>query len=201
MRKGLFCAAILFCAVAGLAQKTYGVAQDYYVYRNGANRLVPAVYYQTEGGWKGQLRFNYEEAETLSLIAGKVYAKEGRFSWSLMPQAGLLLGRFTGVGAGLQAEIKSGLFSLSVEPQYCASFGRGQANFFYNWTELCAQPASFFYAGFALQQTKTSNEKFFSEPGFVLGLEIGKLELPLYYFKPKGADPYFVAGLHWRLEK
>ena len=74
MRKPLFCFALLLCGFFNYAQKSYGVTQDYYVYRNGANRLVPAVYGQTDKGWYGQMRYNYEEAQTLSALAGKRFA-------------------------------------------------------------------------------------------------------------------------------
>ena len=171
------------------------------MYRNGANRLVPAVYGQTDKGWYGEMRYNYEEAQTVSLLAGKTFARGGSFAWSVMPQAGLLAGRFNGASAGFQAEAKAGIVTAFIEPQYCASFGSAQSSFFYNWAELSLHPVRNFYAGIALQQTATHKERFIAEPGFVLGLNAGKLELPVYYFKQKNSDGYLVVGMHWKLER
>lgn len=147
------------------------------------------------------MRFNYEEEQTLSVHAGKAFGKEGVFAWTITPQAGLLAGRFTGGSATVKAEAEAGVFSFYTEPQYCIPFGGEQQAFFYNWSEVCVQPLPFLYTGLAVQQTMLQGERPFTEPGLVLGLELKNLELPFYFFKPKGGEGYFVVGVHWKLQR
>ena len=114
----LLCSCALLCA----GQKGYGFGQDYYLYRTGGNSFVPCLYYQSAGGWYGQLHYNYEEDKTLSVQAGKTFSKGGALSWSVTPLAGLLAGRFTGGSVGMQAQAQAGMVSVYAAPQYCASF-------------------------------------------------------------------------------
>jgi hypothetical protein len=183
------------------AQKSYGVEQDYYIYQNEHNSLVPLVYYQTQNNWYTSLRYNYEEEETLSIQLGKTFSKEGTVSFYITPLAGLLAGKFTGASIGALAELEVGKFSLYTEPEYCFKFNKPGSNFFYNWSELSIQPFKFFYSGVALQTIKTRGEAFLFEPGVVLGFTVKNFEIPFYFFRSSPASNYLVAGVHWRLEK
>jgi len=183
------------------AQKNYGVDQDYYIYQNQRGSIVPTVYYQTKNNWYASLRYNYEEEETVSVQLGKTFSKEGIASYAITPLVGLLAGKFKGAGVGTLAELEVGKFSFYTEPEYCIRFNKPDENFFYNWSELSIQPSNFFYTGLALQTIKTRHEPYLFEPGFVLGFTIRNFEIPFYLFKTSPSSNYFVAGIHWRLEK
>jgi hypothetical protein len=187
----------LFC----LAQKDYGVHQDYYLYQNDQGLIVPLVYYQTKNNWYASLKYNYEEERTLSLQIGKKFSKEGTLSYSITPLAGVLSGNYKGVSLATEAELELGKFSFSIEPKYCMRLGDGSKNFLYNWSELSIQPSGLFYTGLAFQLIKNSGDDFLFEPGLLLGITIKNVELPFYFFRPSATTNYFVAGIHWRLKK
>jgi hypothetical protein len=188
---------MLFC----FAQKTYGVSQEYYMYRDEQSFIVPLAYFETKNNWYASFRYNYEESQTFSFQFGKTFSKEGIASYSLTPLAGLLAGKFQGLSVGTLAEIEVGKFSLYTEPEYCIRFNNAAENFFYNWAELSIQPSNLFYTGFALQTVKYKKEPVNLEPGIMFGITIKNFEVPFYLFKTASASNYFVVGIHWSLEK
>lgn len=200
MRSGFLLLCCLWLPRSLPAQKSYGVQHDFYPNQTAANSFVPTVYYQANKGWYGQVRYNYDEDQTVSVFAGKTFGAERQWTWMLRPQLGLLAGRFTGVGATVEAAIDRGLFSLSTRPQYSVSF-RQEAPFFYNWTEASLQPFSFLYAGAALQHTYTRGEQPLLEPGLLLGFTFKNFDVPLYFFSPGERTGYTVIGFCWVLEK
>jgi hypothetical protein len=182
------------------AQKDYGVSQDYYLYQNSSNSIVPLVYYQTKNNWYGSMRYNYEYEGTACLQAGKKFSKDGDIGYSITPLAGLLTGKFKGFSGSLQTEVECGKFSFYTEPEYCIQFKDAKQNFFYGWTEVSVQPKNFFYTGLAIQTVKSKAEPFNNEPGVLFGLCFKNFELPFYLFKPSHSSAYIVAGLHWSLQ-
>lgn len=183
------------------AQKNYGVSQDYYIYKNNSSSIVPFIYYETKNSWYAAARYNYEADQTFSLQFGKKFSKQGSLSYSVVPLAGLLAGKFKGFSIGTQAEIEVGKFSFFTEPEYCVQFQSQTENFFYSWSELSIQPSKIFYTGLALQTTKNKSFGWTNEPGAFLGICIKNFEIPFYVFKVSPSTNYFVTGIHWRLEK
>jgi hypothetical protein len=184
-----------------LSQKNYGIDQDYYIYKNSSSCIVPLVYYETKNHWYASARYNYETDQTLSLQLGKTFSKQGGFSYSITPLAGLLAGNFKGLSIGTQMEFENGKFSLFTELEYCLRFKNETDNFFYNWSEFSFQPSKIFYVGLAMQSTKNKTYAFTNEPGLLIGLCVKNFEIPLYFFRTSPSTNYFVTGIHWRLEK
>jgi hypothetical protein len=191
----------IFSMLLCTAQKEYGVSQDYYMYQNSSNCVVPLIYYQTKNNWYGSVRYNYEYQETVCFQAGKKFSKDGDTYYSVTPLAGFLGGNFKGCSGSLQTEIERGKFSFYTEPEYCIQFNGAKENFFYGWTEVSIRPKNFFYTGLALQTVKSKGERFNNEPGVFFALSFKNFELPFYLFKPSGSSAYGVAGLHWSFEK
>jgi hypothetical protein len=189
-----------FYLLPGSAQKNYGVSQDYYIYKNNRNSIVPLVYYETKNHWYSAARYNYEEDQTLSLQLGKKFSKHGIVSYSITPLAGWLSGKFNGMSIGTQAQMDAGKFSLSTEPEYCVQFNHPSTRFFYSWSELTIQASPLFYTGLALQATRENEKNLTADPGFVLAFSFKNFEIPLYFFKPSSLH-YFITGIHWRLIK
>lgn len=197
-------AIVLFCfgitAVAS-AQKRYGVEQNYYLHNKGLNGLVPSVYYETKKGLYGQLRYNYDDDQTAALYVGKTFGGERKLSWTLRPQLGILAGKFSGAGATLEADLEFGSFTFAARPQYCTSFNSAAGSCYYNWTEISFQPISCFYGGAAMQHTAVVGQRPLYEPGLLLGITIGKLDLPVYFFSPGKASASTVVSVCWKFKE
>lgn len=178
------------------AQKSAGVEQYYYT---GAttSQIVPRIYYQNKVNWIGEVRYNYEAPNTLSLNVGKTFAMDRNSAIKLTPFGGLLAGGMKGGNVGSNISVESNSIFFSAETQYSFSWNEAQENFFYNWSELGYQVGELFYAGLALQYTRPMNLMTVWEPGVMMGLTYKNWTLPLYAFNPTTSSRNFVLGINW----
>jgi hypothetical protein len=182
-------------------QKRLGVEQYYYWQQKTVNTIVPKVYYQSPKNWYGEMRYNYEEVQTASIHFGKKFAFKKIAALEIVPVGGIIFGKLNGGSAGVITEANVNKFCFSTEPQYVFSFQRKEANYFYSWTEISYEIFSFFYAGLALQQTKSFALPNVFEPGIMTGFSIKNFDIPIYFFSPTSPYKNFVLGINWRWEK
>jgi len=197
--KCLLASGLLLCLwQSTLAQG--GFEQYCYVTQQGIMTLVPIIHYQSFTNWYVEARYNYEAAQTYSLYAGKIFSKQGKFSYSITPLLGAVTGKFKGGSAGLNITMDRGKVFFASQSQFTSSSGGERSSFFFSWSELACQPSKWCYAGLALQYTRilqTQAERV--EPGVVVAFSIGLWTFPLYVFSPMGNDRYYVAGMNLRL--
>jgi len=175
--------------------------QYYYWQQKTTGTVVPRLYYQSPKKWYTEFRYNYEEAQTGSLHFGKEFGFKKMPQLKITPSAGYIFGKLNGASAGTIIELEGRKLSFSSEPLYVFSFRDKCENYLYSWTELTYQVNSFFYSGFALQQTKVFNERNFFEPGVMAGFSIKNFDIPIYCFNPTSGTKNFVLGVNWRWEK
>ncbi|MEO7960671.1 MAG: hypothetical protein ABIR19_03935 [Ginsengibacter sp.] len=195
------CKAILFMllilSMRSQSQEHAGVEQYYYS-AGGSSSIVPKVYYQDKKNWFGEMRYNYEANETMSLNAGKMFSNDNAlFDFSITPFAGIVLGKLNGgsVGSNLNLEYHDMYFSS--EGQYTFSFSDQKENFIYNWSELGYQLNKLVYTGLALQATHPYELKNYWEPGILLGFTYKNWTFPLYAFSPANDGRNYVLGINW----
>jgi hypothetical protein len=157
---------------------------------------VPMVHFQTKNNWYGELRYNYEDAQTLSFFGGKTLNGGKSLTWSFTPMAGYSTGKFTGVSAGINNDAEWKDFYFSAQSQYSVATKKDIANFFFNWSEAGYSFSDNFYSGIAMQYTR-QQQKGYLEPGIVSGLCFRNFSLPFYVFNPLKSDCYFVLGLNY----
>lgn len=177
--------------------QSYGGFEQYYYTGPGVSTIVPKVYYETSHHWYGEVRYNYEELQTVSFNAGKTFSQKKLLSYSFTPFAGIVLGRLTGgtIGLNLKMDYKSWFFSS--ESQYTFSHERRVEDFFFNWSECGYELSDFMYTGVALQLTHPFELKNNWQPGVMIGLTYRSWTLPVYAFNPAGNNPIFVVGINW----
>lgn len=189
---------------AATAQWKAGVGQYIYTGMPLADAIVPVGYVQSVNNWYAELRYNYEDAKTLSLYGGKNFSGGNNLEYSITPMAGFSTGRFTGVSLAINADAEWNKFFLSSQTQYSiavkkydsASVKKNAENFFFSWTELGYNISAHFFAGLSMQYTRQTGENDF-EPGFLAGLNFKNLSFPFYVFSPFRADRYFVFGVNY----
>lgn len=173
-----------------------GVEQYYYGGTKGFSTIVPKLFYQNKKNWYAEVRYNYEELETISINAGKSFSKEDDLSYTITPIAGITAGKLNGASLGLNAETEYKNLFFSAESQYTFSPRNRDANFFYNWSELGYQVTNKLYTGFAMQMTRLYNTANTWEPGIMAGLTFNKWTFPIYVFNPSANTRYFVVGIN-----
>lgn len=195
----LFILTVIVCHAANAQQG--GVEQYYYLQEKGPLLWMPMVHYQGHKNWWVEARYNYEDLNTISLYAGKVFSKERKLSYSFTPIVGGVIGRFKGASVGLNLNIGYERLFFSAQSQYTFSVEDRKADFFYSWSETGYEIWNWLSVGMAIQQTHLYDTKFeLGDPGVVVGFSIGKWEFPLYGFNPFDSNRYFVLGINRTLE-
>jgi hypothetical protein len=176
------------------AQAKLGIENYYYPGIQGASSVVPIVHFETGKSWRGELRYNYEDAKTLSFFAGKTIATGNALECSITPMLGLSTGTFSGFSLATNIDVEWKSLYLSSQNQYSLSAKKNYDHFFFSWSELGYNFSDHFFGGIAVQFTRTGGNGN-AEPGFVGGFCIGNLTVPFYVFSPFSSGRYYIAGL------
>jgi hypothetical protein len=183
------------------AQSKAGLEQYYYYTDNKTVSVNPRVWYQSGAGWYAEGRYNYEAAQSLSLIAGRTYSFGSAVSCSVTPMAGIVAGKLNGVvlASNTSAEYRKFLFYM--QSQYTFSTDEKENNFIYHWADLSYEATHFLSAGVSLQHTNLYNTVARSEIGFFIKTAFKNWELPVYIFNAAGKNRYLVIGVNIALQQ
>lgn len=147
---------------------------------------------QSRNGWYGEARYNYEDFKTASFHVGKNFSKEGKFSYSITPLVGGLVGQTNGFSLGSNVELDWKKLNWFTQTQYVFS----SESFLYTWSELFYSPTDWLYAGAAVQHTVLEGSLW--EPGWAAGFSVKNFSLTLYDFIAlPGKNHTFVLSLIW----
>lgn len=160
---------------------------------------VPVLHYQAKNGAYAELRYNYEDVQTLSLFGGKTISGGKSLQYSITPLIGFSAGNFTGVSLAANAEIDWKSFYISSQTQYSIATKQNIADFLFSWSELGYNISSKFFGGLAIQYTRQTDINDI-EPGFVAGINLKNFSIPCYVFNPFNPDRYFVVGLNFEFD-
>jgi hypothetical protein len=195
MKSKLLFIAFLICLETS-AQVTGCFEQIYYFDEGNAFSMGPLAQLQHASSLYAEVRYNYEEARTVSVYLGKSFLRDGDFSYALTPMFGGVLGKFNGWSAGLNSDVGYKNFYFSAQSQYTFSAEDEINNFYFSWAELGYQPLDWMYGGLAIQETYMPQTKEnLTHPGFVVGFTYKKWTMPLYGFKTGKDMQAFVCSL------
>ena len=188
----------LFCSTA-FPQAKSGV-ENYNMLSQGKEYLwMPIIHYQAKNGVYAELRYNYEDVQTLSFYGGKTFAGGKAMEFSLTPMIGFSTGKFTGVSLANNVELEWRKVYLSSQSQYSVATKKGIDDFFFSWSEIGYNITDIFFAGAAIQYT-LQDGLHQADPGFVAGFNFRDVSIPLYVFSPFRSGQYFVVGLNYEFD-
>ena len=201
MRSLLIILIILSAQLVAFSQPAISVEQYSFLGGGQNSLLAPVAHYQTPKKWYAEARYNYEDIQTFSLYAGRVFSGKDNISWSLTPMIGGMAGKLNGGSFGLNTALSYGKLNFSSEAQYSVSAATRQDNFFYNWSELWYEPFNWMYTGVALQHTRMFASNSLVDPGVLLGFSYKQWSFPFYSFNPQSSLRYFVVGINWEWQQ
>ena len=190
---------ILVIVMFQAAQAQQGGFEQYLYARNKeALQVVPLLHYQNNKNWYAEGRYNYEDTATASFYGGKIFSKENKkTSYSMLPLAGVVLGKFKGGSLGLNINVEYKKIFFSAQSQYTFSTKDHTKNFFYSWSEAGYKIWNWLYVGSAIQHTHMYDTTFkLGEKGLIVGLSMGSWVFPLYIFNPSTNNQYFILGIN-----
>ena len=191
---------VMMIGHAAVAQE--GALEQYFQVQNKeAVYMMPIVHYQSKKNWYTEVRYNYEDQETLSVYAGKVFSRIKKVTYSVAPILGIVTGKFKGGSMGFNLNIEYKKLFVASQSQYTFSMKDKTANFLYSWSEVGYDIASWIYLGAAVQYTQLYQIRHAQvESGVVVGLSMGSWTFPLYSFSPMSDNRYFLLGINRKLE-
>lgn len=180
------------------------IGAELYSYVGTKPALQPILHIQSSGNWYAELRYNYEDAKTLSLCGGKTFSGGNKLEYNITPMAGYSTGHFTGLSLAFNAEAEWKAFYISSQTQYSIATKKNDSltvknnaeNFFFSWTELGYTISDHFFAGLSMQYTRQAGSTIF-EPGLLAGLTFKNLSFPFYVFSPFRPGRYFILGVNY----
>ena len=177
-------------------QSKWGIENYNYLGIPGTSAIVPIIHFETKGKFYGELRYNYEAEQTVTVLGGRSFKKEGNLSFRITPQAGFSAGLFTGFTGAVRLDTEWKNFYFSSQTQQSLGTKKINDSFFFSWSELGYTVRKNFFAGAALQYTGRKEKKEF-ESGIVAGLNFKNFSFPCYLFKPFQQDSHIVLGINY----
>ena len=142
-----------------------------------------------------EARYNYEDFNTGSLHVGYTWEKDGDFSLTATPTAGIAAGLSSGVLPGFECSADYSKLSFYSENEYMIAFGGKEDDFFYSWTQLSASVFKNVSAGVSAETLKLYKTKFDVQKGVYAEYAPGKFLFDVYYFNPFSSYNYVVASV------
>lgn len=142
-----------------------------------------------------EVRYNYEDLNTVSFWAGYNLDFPGELSIKAVPIAGFSLGNSTGFMPGLNLDLNYGIAGFSSQLEYFFDTENKNPDFFYAWSELTIQPLDWLYGGVALQRTKVYETESEVQIGIFTGFSYSDFYSTFYFFNPDKSDMAMVLAL------
>ena len=185
----------LFCSTAFSQPKT-GLESYNFLSRGKDNVWMPVVHHLTKKGIYSEMRYNYEELNTVSLYGGKNFTGDGKLNYDITPMLGAVVGKYNGGSVAVNIDLGYKRTSLSTQAQYTVNTDRSTDNFFFNWSELTYQPLKWMYAGISVQQTKVYKTNLKSEYGVLACFIVKNFSVPVYLFNPFSNEQNIIIGIN-----
>lgn len=191
---------VFYCSTL-FSQSGGGVEQYHYIGSGTNSTIVPVLHLSNKKGWYGEARYNYDEVNTFSLLAGKSFLMGKNKGLTLTSMVGITFGNFDGITIGVNADYEKNGFYFNNQSQYSFSSNNLFSDFAFSWCELGYQPLNWLHGGLSFQYTKSKNEKGVLEPGLMLGLSFKNVSFPLYYFNSFQGNSFFILGINWEWQR
>lgn len=160
---------------------------------------MPVIHFQSGKGAYAEIRYNYEDDETISFFAGRSFSTGQQFQITVTPMLGISAGRFKGLSLGANADAEWKNWFVSTQMQFSKSFSKTNGDFFFCWTEAGLNFSGSFFAGPAFQFTRQSGLSEF-EPGMLAGFSFGNVTIPFYLFRVFSRDQYIILGVNYEYQ-
>jgi hypothetical protein len=161
---------------------TWSVLVDTYLYLEADDLLLMPVVWADRGALHLEARFQYEDLRTASLWAGRRFTAGTGVELELIPMAGVVFGRTTGVAPGLGVSVSWRALEFYSENEYVFDVRDSSRNFGYNWSELGWQLHPSFRAGLAAQRTEEHRGARWVDRGVFGTVSQGNADVTFYWF-------------------
>jgi hypothetical protein len=146
--------------------------------------------------WHFLARYGYEDRDTFSAWAGRIFEFGDQVSVSLTPMVGLAVGGTDGMLPGLEFALDWGRLSVYNESELLIPFD-GSGSYFYAWGLTSYRLADWFQPGVVIQRLRVFESERTVDRGLSVTAEFGRLATTLYGYNPFSAERFWQLGLEW----
>jgi hypothetical protein len=158
------------------------------------DRLTP-ILYGDRGPLHLELRYNYEDLQTVSLFTGWTFELEGAVEGGLTPKLGAAAGDTDGIAPGLELDLGWRDFAWYTEAEYLFDVHDSDDDFFYAWSTLTYGITDWLSAGLVTERSKLVDTDYSVQRGLALEFTRARFDFSLYAFNLGSDDSYAVVAL------
>jgi len=161
----------------------------------GSEDRLTAIAYADRGPLHLEMRYNYEDLETVSMFAGWSFEMGEEVAVGLTPMLGAVVGRTDGIAPALEFDVAWKKLLWYAESEYLFDSEDSDDNYFYSWSTLTYGVADWLNAGLVIERTKLVDTDFSVQRGLALEFTYENVGLSLYAYNPGTDDAYAVLAL------
>lgn len=141
-----------------------------------------------------EVRYNYEDLETVSVWMGYNISGGSTLEWELTPMLGGVFGSTNGTAPGIRGSLAWWKLDFYAEAEYVFDAGNSEDSYFYNWSELSVAAASWLRVGAVAQRTRVYEFGRYIQRGVLAGVTVGGLDLTAYVLDADRGTPIVVVA-------
>ena len=158
----------------------------------GDRNFTGGVAAADRGGLHLEGRYNYEDLRTGSFFAGWNLAAGKALEIEATPMLGAVFGDTDAVAPACVVTLRWKSLELYTEGEYLVDLDDASDNFFYSWSELAVRPVTWLRLGLVAERTRVFESEARVNPGALLGLAVGRIEVTAHVLDADLDDPVTV---------
>ena len=165
-----------------------------YVLPDEENYVQPTVA-ADYGGWHLEMRYNYEDRNSLSAFVGWNLEFGSTVVLQVTPMVGAVAGSTDGIVPGVLLDLAWKRLEFYVEGEYVLDLNEFDDRFAYHWSEASIWITEQIRTGLVTQRTRAYDTARDIQRGLILGAALGRVEGAVYFFNPFEDDYLIVASI------
>jgi hypothetical protein len=172
-------------------------AEAYYYILPGEKNTTTLMGYADYKSFHSEVRYNYEDLQTLSAFGGYRFNTGHKFTVGVTPILGFAVGNTDGIIPGLLLDLMWHKFDFYSESEYVMNFEGKENNYFYTWSELGITPFDNFRTGISANRTRLFKSALDFQRGIFAEYTLKKLTAGINYFNPFTNDSYVIIIINY----
>jgi hypothetical protein len=174
---------------------TWSASLDVYLYLQEEDDFLMPILAADRDALHFECRYQYEDFETVSAWVGWSFDTGESLQIELVPMAGIIVGRTTGIGPGLEMTLSWKDLEFYSESEYVFDSEGVEGDYFYTWSELSWQALPWLKLGASAQRTRLYRSELDIERGLFVAVSRGPIELSVYGYNLDGDSPFVITAL------
>jgi hypothetical protein len=143
-----------------------------------------------------EARYNYEDAQTTSLWAGRRFVFGESVKFVIVPMGGVVFGNTNGLAPGLEMEVTWKKLDFYSESEQVFDFNTKDNNFYYQYGEVAFRPIHALRFGAVVQRTRLFESALELQRGLFTEYYAGRFRAGLFGFSPfNDENRYWIASV------